>query len=121
MTRVDVFASPSSNIPFVCIPLANSTHGAVIETLDPFRSDRWSNTAFIRDEITLKVEHYLVVSSSTNEQERKSPSKILESIMRVYSHEQALGERAGWMGEHLQQAKKVKTESTATATASLIQ
>lgn len=120
-TRADVFASLSSEIPFVCMPLANSTHGAVIETLDSFRSDRWSNTAFIRDEITLKVEHCLVIASPKGEKEEKNPSEILESIVRVYSHEQALGQCAGWLGQHLPQAKRVKTESTAAAASRLIQ
>jgi prephenate dehydratase len=98
------------------MPLANSTHGAVIETLDLFRSDRWSTDAFIRDEITLKIEHCFFVASSTNgEDGQENIDAIMESIVCVYSHEQALGQCAGWLDRHVPRATRVKTDSTAAA------
>jgi prephenate dehydratase len=114
--RTDVFASLSPEIPFVCIPLANSTHGAVIETLNLFRSDRWSKDAFIRDEITLKIDHCLFIASSTDdEDEQEDVGAVLESILCVYSHEQALGQCSGWLDRHIPRAKRVKTDSTVAA------
>lgn len=114
--RTDVFTSLSPEIPFICMPLANSTHGAVLETLDLFRSDRWSKDAFLRDEITLEIEHCLFIASSTNgEDEQEDVGAILESIVCIYSHEQALGQCAGWLDRHIPRAKRVKTDSTAAA------
>jgi prephenate dehydratase len=91
-------------------------HGAVIETLDLFRSDRWSRDAFIRDEVTLKIEHCLFVASTTNEEnEQEDIDAVLKSIVCVYSHEQALGQCAGWLDWYLPWAKRVKTDSTVAA------
>lgn len=116
----NVFTSLSPEVPLVCMPLANSTHGAVIETLDALRSDRWSKDAFIRDEITLKIEHCLVVSAFTGLSPEEDAADILKSIVCVYSHEQALGQCANWLSKHLPAAKRVKVESTAAAAERLV-
>jgi prephenate dehydratase len=97
--------------------LENSTHGAVIETLDLLRSKRWSRDAFIMGDITLKIEHCLVVAEQANvlKQEGEESQDLLEDIAIVYSHEQALGQCAGWLDKNLPHAKRIKVESTAQA------
>lgn len=92
--------------------MENSTHGVVIETLDLLRSERWSKDAFIIDDITLKIEHCLVVAEVSEQEEKQD---LLEDVTIVYSHEQALGQCAGWLDRSLPQAKRVKVESTAQA------
>jgi prephenate dehydratase len=106
------------------MPIANSTHGSVIESLDCFRSDRWGQDAFIRDEVSLKIEHCLVIGPSLDgsDQDRdgEDESTLLKSIDVVYSHEQALGQCSLWLDQHMPQAKRVKADSTATAARNLL-
>ncbi|PVF93665.1 PDT-domain-containing protein [Serendipita vermifera] len=118
------FAALSDDIPFLCMPIANSTHGSVIESLDCFRSDRWGRDAFIRDETSLKIEHCLVVGPSLDTDNRDTGEEdqeaLLKSIDVVYSHEQALGQCTLWLTQHMPQAKRVKSDSTATAARTLL-
>lgn len=71
----DVFSALSSDTPFGVVPEENSIFGGVVETFDLFRT---SEAAFVRGEVTLKVEHCLLVKSGTK----------LHDITRVMSHEQ---------------------------------
>lgn len=71
----DVFSALSSDIPFGVVPEENSIFGGVIETFDFFRTPA---STFVRGEVTLKVEHCLLVKSGTK----------LHEITRVMSHEQ---------------------------------
>jgi prephenate dehydratase len=71
---------------------------------------------FIRDEIMLNIEHCLFVASSISEEdEQVDIDAVLKSIVCVYSHEQALGQCAGWLDRHLPWAKRAKTDSTVAA------
>ena len=71
----DVFSALSSDIPFGVVPEENSIFGGVVETFDLFRTPA---SAFVRGEVTLKVEHCLLVKNGTE----------LHEITRIMSHEQ---------------------------------
>ena len=70
-------------------------------------------------DIILKIEHCLVVAEqakvSKQEGEGEEKQDLLEDIAIVYSHEQALGQCAGWLDKNLAHAKRIKVESTAQA------
>jgi prephenate dehydratase len=68
-------------------------------------------------DITLKIEHCLVVAEQANvlKQEGEEKQDLLEDIAIVYSHEQALGQCAGWLDKNLPHANRIKVESTAQA------
>lgn len=122
------------------IPLANSTHGMVIETYDLLRSERVPRDFSIVGDTIIKIEHCLVVSGSegyaiTREEAHTHPvtqqstpvtttaseENILKNINIVYSHEQALGQCSGWLDRHLPNAKRVPVSSTAAAAKMLLQ
>ncbi|QRV76611.1 prephenate dehydratase [Ceratobasidium sp. AG-Ba] len=95
-------------VEYACIPLENSLHGSVIETLDLLRTD--SNISII-DECTIGIEHCLVGRRGVQ----------LKDITRVLSHEQALGQCQEFLQEYLPDAIRVKTSSTASAARQLLQ
>jgi prephenate dehydratase len=71
-----VFNSLSPVLPLGVVPQENSIFGNVVETYDVLREADSSN--FIRGEITLKVEHCLLVRKGVK----------LHHIQKVMSHEQ---------------------------------
>ncbi|CCA71985.1 related to bifunctional P-protein (chorismate mutase-P/prephenate dehydratase) [Serendipita indica DSM 11827] len=112
------FDALSSEIPFACLPIANSTHGQVIETLDLLRSGRWSKDVHIIGEIVMKIEHCLVIRDlPTNDKDEG----VLQRIKTVWSHEQALGQCSSWLTRHLPNAAKIKTPSTSGAAKQLLE
>lgn len=70
-----VFNGLSSSLPLGVIPQENSIFGTVVETYDLMRT---SQSAFIRGEIILKVDHCLLVKKGVR----------LHQIQKVLSHEQ---------------------------------
>ncbi|KIO18223.1 hypothetical protein M407DRAFT_11987 [Tulasnella calospora MUT 4182] len=97
----------SAHIAF--LPIENSTHGAVIETLDLLRLAS-SENQFIRGEALASISHCLVVRKGTK----------WENIQTVLSHEQvgeskALGQCSAFIKDRLPSARTVKTVSTAAA------
>ncbi|KAF9473115.1 PDT-domain-containing protein [Pholiota conissans] len=104
----DVFHALSPNLPLGVIPQENSIFGTVVETYDLLRT---SQSAFIRGEIVLKVEHCLLVKKGVQ----------LHQIQKVLSHEQALGQCRDFLSKMLPKAKTVKTKSTAAAAQELLE
>ena len=72
---VDVFKALCLKVPIGVVPQENSIFGGVIETYDLLKVP---DAAFIRGEITLKVEHCLVARKGVQHND----------IRRVLSHEQ---------------------------------
>jgi len=101
----------SPKIPFAVVPKENSIFGIVVETYDLQRSKDFGSKVFIRDEITLQVQHCLLVRKGV----------CLEDITRVLSHEQALGQCSQFLSERLPESKTVKTPSTAYAASLLLE
>jgi len=112
----------------------------VIESYDLLRSERVPRDFLIVGDTIIKIEHCLVVAGSegcaiTREEahtlsvpQQSTPvtttareDDILKNINVVYSHEQALGQCAGWLDRHLPNAKRVPVSSTAAAAKMLIQ
>lgn len=71
----DVFRSLSQDVTFGVVPQENTIYGMVVETYDTFRS---TSRVFVRDEITLQIQHCLLVKKGTT----------LDRIKRILSHEQ---------------------------------
>lgn len=112
----------------------------VIETYDLLRSERVPRDFSIVGDTIINIEHCLVISDSegndiTRDEARTrsgplQPTPVtttaseednLKNISIVYSHEQALGQCAGWLRRHLPNAKRVPVSSTAAAAKMLIQ
>ncbi|KAG8965333.1 hypothetical protein FRC05_003278 [Tulasnella sp. 425] len=92
----------SADIAF--LPIENSTHGGVIETLDLLRLASPDNH-FIRGEAVAAISHCLVAKKGTK----------WENIQTVLSHEQALGQCSAFLRDRLPSARLVKAVSTAAA------
>lgn len=92
----------SADIAF--LPIENSTHGGVIETLDLLRLASPDNH-FIRGEAIAAISHCLVAKKGTK----------WENIQTVLSHEQALGQCSAFLRDRLPAARLVKAVSTAAA------
>ena len=75
MCSVGVFNALCSEVPIGVVPQENSIFGSVIETYDLLKVP---DAAFIRGEITLKVEHCLLVRKGVQ----------YSNIKRILSHEQ---------------------------------
>jgi len=80
------------------VPLENSLHGSVAETLDLFLH----HNVHIVAELFCRVRHALLGHPGT-------------PIQRVLSHPQALAQCASWLREHLPGAQLLAVESTAKA------
>jgi len=101
----DVFESMDGHSSLGCVPIENSLHGAVIETLDRLRSPAVGTSIHIRDEFGIPISHSLLVRKGTR----------IDRVRTVYSHEQALGQCARFLEKYISSAKVVKTSSTAAA------
>jgi chorismate mutase/prephenate dehydratase len=80
------------------VPGENVYEGAVIETLDLLLS----KPLRISGEVSLAIRHSLV-------------GRAGQTPARVYSHPQALAQCRGWLDEHLPQAERLESLSTAEA------
>jgi len=103
----DVFKALCLKVPIGVVPRENSIFGSVIETYDLLKVP---DAAFIRGEITLKVEHCLLVRKGVQQ----------NNIRRVLSHEQALGQCRDFLNRNLPSVSLVKTNSTAAAAQALL-
>ncbi|OGV35009.1 MAG: hypothetical protein A2020_10775 [Lentisphaerae bacterium GWF2_45_14] len=96
----DVFRDVETfHVDFGCVPVENSTEGAVNHTLDMFLD----SSVFIRDEINLRIHHNLMA---------KCPFK---EIKRVYSHVQVLGQCRNWLLANLPHADIIEASSSTKA------
>ncbi|VDC01856.1 unnamed protein product [Peniophora sp. CBMAI 1063] len=104
-TIAGAFRSVDESFPLALLPQENSIFGSVVETYDLLRDPALGHSAWIRGAVVLPVQHSLVVRSGTQ----------LSGIRRVLSHEQALGQCAGFLDSHLPGVKKESVPSTAGA------
>lgn len=74
----DVFDAVSAEIPFGLIPQENTIFGSVTEAYDALRSSEAGETKFIKGEVTLAVQHCMIVRHGVK----------AEAITRILSHEQ---------------------------------
>jgi len=103
----DIFQALCLKVPIGVVPRENSIFGTVVETYDLLKVP---DAAFIRGEITLKVEHCLLVRKGVQ----------LNNIRRILSHEQALGQCRDFINRNLPSVSLVKTASTAAAAQALL-
>jgi chorismate mutase/prephenate dehydratase len=90
------FEVEKGNADYGCVPIENSTEGAVNYTYDTFADSDLS----ICSEILLEIKHNLL-----------SNAKRLQDIKRVYVHPQTRGQCRGWLEENLPQAELVEVSS----------
>lgn len=126
-------AVQSGKVKYGVIPFYNTTHGAVTATLDSFLtacfpaevSDRQHSAkggvpqecfadVRIRSEIVVAIKHNLL-GQTLQHAETNQPEVNLSHIKKVYSHEQALGQCAGFLSKQLPGAERVAVSSTSKA------
>ena len=102
MSRLgDIFEAVSNrSCELGVIPLENSLHGTVVQSIDLFAEHK----VHILAEWFSQISHSLL-----------SREKNLSDIKTVYSHPQALGQCADWLRTNLPQAELVSVDSTAAA------
>ncbi|HEX4023572.1 MAG TPA: prephenate dehydratase [Steroidobacteraceae bacterium] len=83
---------------FGVVAIENSSEGVITNTLDRFLA----SALRICGEVELRIQHCLMGKMSS-----------LESVVRVCSHGQALGQCRGWLSAHLPQAERVPVASNA--------
>ncbi|CED84397.1 Prephenate dehydratase [Phaffia rhodozyma] len=96
------------------IPLKNSTHGAVRETLELLCDEKkLRQDLAVREEFKLSVKHCLIVAKGNE-------NKDLKEFKWVRSHEQALGQCQKFLSDNMSEARRLPTSSTALAAVSLL-
>ena len=99
----DVFTAVSgAEAELGIIPLENSLHGTVGQSLDLFMR----HAVYIQSEIFCKISHCALGKAAR-----------LADVKVVYSHPQPLAQCSGWLRANLPSAKVVPVESTAAAAA----
>ena len=78
------FHSVGVSTTLALIPIENSLHGAVIETLDLLRSPDVGKTVHIREQFAFTINHSLIVRQGTS----------ISDVKTVLSHEQVGGSEA---------------------------
>ncbi len=93
----DVFMDvESGRFNYGCVPIENSTEGAVNHTLDMFTD----SSAKICSEMNMRIHHNFMSNTEFNK------------IKRVYSHAQILGQCRRWIQEHIPSAELVEMSSS---------
>ncbi|RDB29511.1 P-protein [Hypsizygus marmoreus] len=100
-----VFEAISTGADVGVVPQENTIFGSVVETYDNLRE-----TGFVCGEITLQVQHCLLVRTGVQ----------LPEIRKVLSHEQALGQCRDFISTNLPTVSLMKTTSTAAAAQALL-
>ncbi|MES2663187.1 MAG: prephenate dehydratase [Pseudomonadota bacterium] len=83
------------------VPVENSTEGMVNHTLDCFMN----SSLFICGEVELRIHHHLLVSEVSR----------IDSIGRIYSHQQSLAQCRQWLDRHWPKAERIAVNSNAEA------
>ncbi|KAG8935620.1 hypothetical protein FRC02_007331 [Tulasnella sp. 418] len=104
-TIADTFNNVGKTSEIALIPIENSIHGSVVETLDLLRSPLLGKEFHIQGEVTLKISHALLVRQGTT----------MEGIRVIGSHEQALGQCSSFLKTNMPDALLDRTDSTAAA------
>lgn len=82
------------------IPLENSLHGTIVQSIDLFAA----HEVYIQAEWFSRISHTLM-----------SRETSLEAVKTVYSHPQPLGQCAEWLRANLPDARQISVDSTAAA------
>ncbi len=85
---------------FGIVPVENSTEGVINHTLDLLMQSPLS----INGEVELRIRHNLLTKETS-----------LESIERIYSHQQSLAQCRLWLDKHLPHVERIATNSNAEA------
>lgn len=85
---------------FGVVPIENSTEGVISNTLDNFIDSPLK----VCGEVSLRIHHHLL-----------SKADSLQSIKRVYSHQQSLAQCRRWLTANLPQVEQVNVSSNAEA------
>jgi chorismate mutase/prephenate dehydratase len=97
----DIFREvEAGNCQYGVVPIENSTEGVVTHTLDTFVTSPLN----ICGEVMLRIHHNLL-----------SQAQTLDSISKVYSHQQSLAQCRGWLDRNLPKAERVAVASNAEA------
>ncbi len=83
------------------VPVENSSEGVVNHTLDSFMN----SSLQIMGEVELRIHHHLLVAAGTK----------IESVSRIYSHQQSLAQCRKWLDAHFPQAERMAVSSNAEA------
>lgn len=99
----DVFQEVEArNCHYGVVPVENSTEGVISHTLDMFLNSPLQ----ICGEVTLRIHHNLLSAATS-----------LNSIKRVYSHQQSLAQCRSWLDRNLPQVERIAVGSNAEAAA----
>jgi chorismate mutase/prephenate dehydratase len=97
----DVFREVESGAAhYGVVPVENSTEGVINHTLDLFLH----SPLFICGEVSVRIHHHLL-----------SLAADLESVIRVYSHQQSLAQCRLWLDRNLPRAEQITVGSNAEA------
>lgn len=101
-TITDVFREvESGNAMYGVVPVENSSEGVVNHTLDAFLS----STLKIIGEVELPIHHHFLVAEHTR----------VESLSRIYAHQQALAQCRHWLDVNFPNVERVAVSSNGEA------
>lgn len=92
----------SGQVNYGVVPVENSTEGMVNHTLDSFIQSH----LFIAGEVKLRIHHHLLSVDTCDD---------MQSIKRVYSHQQSLAQCRKWLDANCPQVERVAVSSNAEA------
>ena len=100
-TIADIFYNVENGMAhYGVVPVENSTEGVITHTLDTFMSSPLQ----ICGEVELRIHHHLLSNGGS-----------LETVKRVYSHQQSLGQCRQWLLTNLPGVEAISVNSNAEA------
>lgn len=91
----------AGSVNYGVVPVENSSEGVVNHTLDSFMG----SSLRIIGEVELRIHHHFLVSEGTQ----------VDSISRIYSHQQSLAQCRKWLDAHFPQVERVAVSSNSEA------